>query len=250
MTRCWPICAFSIGGLRSGVTRSAVSYLGAKNGAGVYQAIIGLMPPHDTYVEPFVGSGAILDRKEAAQRSIVLDLDREMIGRHADRRDVEAICGCGLEFLARLDVTAELGRVMIYCDPPYLAATRTSKARYRHEFNVAEHYYLGRSLDRLHQAGAKIIVSGYPHQMYEAIYGGWNTKQFQAMTRGGVRTEQVWFNFEPGDVHWHTFAGRNFTDRQRIKRKAERWAANYAKLPPAERQAVLAALLATDQDPA
>ena len=37
--------------------------------------------------------------------------------------------------------------------------------------------------------------------------------------------------------------GRNFTDRQRIKRKAERWAAKFAALPALERAAVLEAVL-------
>ena len=35
-----------------------------------------------------------------------------------------------------------------------------------------------------------------------------------------VNTEVVWFNFAPDRVHWASYAGRNFTDRQRIKRKA------------------------------
>lgn len=63
------------------------------------------------------------------------------------------------------------------------------------------------------------------------------------MTRGGVRTEKLWLNFPSGPVHWASYAGRNFTDRQRIKRKAARWAANFRKLPPGERLAVLSALL-------
>lgn len=34
------------------------NYLGGKNGSGVYQAIINLLPPHDTYIEGFLGTGA------------------------------------------------------------------------------------------------------------------------------------------------------------------------------------------------
>jgi hypothetical protein len=44
-------------------------------------------------------------------------------------------------------------------------------------------------------------------------------------------------------VHWASFAGKNFTDRQRIKRKAQRWGKNYQALPKTERLAVLAALM-------
>ena len=60
-----------------------------------------------------------------------------------------------------------------------------------------------------------------------------------------VRTETVWCNFSPAEVHYHTYAGIDRTDRQRIKRKAERWAARYEKLPHGERQAVLSAMLQT-----
>lgn len=52
-----------------------MGYFGAKSGAGVYQAIIALMPPHDTYVELFAGSAAIFARKPPAARSILLDKD-------------------------------------------------------------------------------------------------------------------------------------------------------------------------------
>ena len=33
----------------------------------------------------------------------------------------------------------KLGNVLIYCDPPYMPETRTSRARYRHEYTVADH---------------------------------------------------------------------------------------------------------------
>ena len=216
--------------------------MGAKSGAGVFQAICALMPPHDTYIEPFFGSGAIFDRKAPAARSIVLDKAGELLRRLADRIDVDALESCALEFLADLDPSA-LGRVLIYADPPYVLATRTSAARYRHDFNDDDHRHLATHLSRLANEGCAIILSGYPSALYDELFSDWNTREFQAMTRGGVRTEKLWFNFEPGSAHWSTFAGRNFTDRQRIKRKAARWAARFAQLPHAERQAVLAAML-------
>ena len=42
------------------------------------------------------------------------------------------------------------------------------------------------------------------------------------------------------------YAGRNFTDRQRIKRKAESWGRRYAALPVGERLAVLGAMMAVE----
>ena len=42
--------------------------------------------------------------------------------------------------------------------------------------------------------------------------------------------------------------GKNFTDRQRIKRKAQSWGRRYAALPAAERLAVLGAMMAVEAE--
>jgi hypothetical protein len=49
--------------------------------------------------------------------------------------------------------------------------------------------------------------------------------------QGGVRTERLWFNSIPDRVHWARGAGKDLTDRQRIKRKAETWARRYQAVP-------------------
>jgi site-specific DNA-adenine methylase len=56
-----------------------MSYPGGKNGAGVYQTLINHMPPHTTYIEPFLGSGAIMRLKRPARVNIGIDLDPEVI---------------------------------------------------------------------------------------------------------------------------------------------------------------------------
>jgi hypothetical protein len=35
-----------------------------------------------------------------------------------------------------------------------------------------------------------VILSGYPSQLYDETLAGWRSMEFQAMTRGGVRTEK------------------------------------------------------------
>ena len=84
------------------------------------------------------------------------------------------------------------------------------------------------------------MVSGYPSALYDERLAGWGSVELQVMNQGGVRTEKVWFNFVPDRVHWARYAGKNFTDRQRIKRKAHNWGRRYEALPVAERVAVLA----------
>jgi hypothetical protein len=66
------------------------------------------------------------------------------------------------------------------------------------------------------------------------------------MNQGGVRTEKLWFNFTPDRVYWSSYAGKNFTDRQRIKRKAESWGRRYQALPRAERLAILSSIMAVE----
>lgn len=215
------------------------SYLGAKSGSGVYQAIINLMPPHETYIEAFLGTGAVMQRKAPAQRNIGLDLSKACIDGFDYAGAVELHCVSAFNYLANFDYK-NAGSTLVYCDPPYVHSTRTSKARYEYELTDNEHR---QRVALLQKIPARVILSGYRNEIYDELLANWWSMDFQAMTRGGVRTETVWCNFTPGEVHYHTFAGKNFTDRQRIKRKAQRWANDLAQMPAAERQAILAALL-------
>lgn len=218
-----------------------MSYLGSKAASGAYQAIIASMPPHDTYIETHLGSGAVMLRKPVAARSIGVDMDPLAI-ESFDGEGVELHQGDAVTFLRDFDYQSA-GRVLVYADPPYLHSTRTSRNRYRHEYTEADHQVLLYQLRELALAGVAVMLSGYPSELYDSLLPDWRTLEFQVMTRGGPRTEKLWMSFEANSAHWATFAGSDFTDRQRIKRKAQRWADNYRSLPPAERVAILAALL-------
>ena len=85
--------------------------------------------------------------------------------------------------------------------------------------------------------------SGYPAELYDSLLTDWRTYEFNVMTLGGVRREKLWMSYEADSLHWSAYAGVNFTDRLRIKRKAQRWAKNYQALEPKERLAVLAAMM-------
>jgi len=222
-----------------------MSYLGSKAASGAYQAIIASMPPHDTYIETHLGSGIIMKQKPLAMRSIGIDIDNQVIDRFGSMAGVELYQADAMTFLCQFDYKTA-GRVLIYSDPPYLHSTRTSRKRYRYEYSEADHISLLRLLRELAFAGVSVILSGYPSSLYDELLLDWRTREFQVMSRGGVRTEKLWLSFAANSAHWATFAGNNFTDRQRIKRKAKRWAENYRMLPAAERVAVLAALLACD----
>ncbi len=44
------------------------AWFGSKATSGLSQAIIAAMPPHDVYIEPFLGGGAIMKRDPPAIR--------------------------------------------------------------------------------------------------------------------------------------------------------------------------------------
>jgi DNA adenine methylase len=221
-----------------------MSFLGAKSASGAYQAIIAAMPPHDVYIETHLGTGAVLRHKPPAARTIAIERDPEVLAAFEPPYPVELVCGDCDEYLQAFDFGAA-GRVLVYDDPPYLLTTRTSRRRYRYDYTIADHRRL---LDRDRRLPAAVMISGYPSALYDDALPGWRTLEFQVMSRGGVRTEKLWMNYPANAVHWATFAGSNFTDRQRIKRKAMRWATNYRDLPPAERLAVLSAVLQAEAE--
>lgn len=203
----------------------------------MFQNIIAMMPPHDTYVETHLGGGAIMKRKPPAADNIGIDIDPEALSQFDCSYPVHLVNGCAHHFLTHRDYS---GSELIYCDPPYLRETRTSRRKYRFEYTTQDHTAL---LELLRTLPCSIILSGYPSSLYDDLLGDWHTIELQAMTRGGPRTEKLWYNFDIDRRHWSSYAGKNFTDRQRIKRKAQRWAMKYRALPNEERLAVLAAIM-------
>lgn len=224
-----------------------MAYPGGKNGAGVFQTIINLMPPHETYIEPFLGGGAILRLKKPAVLNVGIDVDAGIIAsfrdgdRNAGFSDVgrfRFLCADALEFLRKYKFT---GNELVYCDPPYLHETRVRRDLYRFEMTDDQHRKL---LGILHRLNCRVIVSGYYSLLYAKALADWNTATFQAVTRGGsLRTEWLWFNFErPVALHDYRYLGVNFRERERIKRKAVRWTRRIQTMPVLERRALLHAL--------
>jgi DNA adenine methylase len=218
------------------------NYFGSKATSGLCQAIIALMPPHDTYIETHLGGGAIMKRKPPALRNIGIDLNARALQRFDCHYPVEKVHGCAHRFLTEYDFQ---GGELIYSDPPYLVSTRTSGRRYRFDYEEADHIELLVLLKRL---PCHVILCGYPSALYDELLGGWRQLQVQVMNQAGVRTEKLWLNFAPERLFWASFAGKNFTDRQRIKRKAQSWASRYQAMPAPERLAVLSAMMAVEAE--
>lgn len=215
--------------------------MGYPGGKGrLWQDIVSLMPPHDTYIESHLGGGAVMRNKRPARTNIGIDIDPRAI-RAAKIWDVPGLV------LHNADATTFLagypfeGRELVYADPPYVAATKKNQRYYRYEYSDEDH---SRLLDVLLKLDCRVMISGYASALYEQALRGWNVKELVNVSHAGPRHERIWANFEfSTDLHDYAPIGGSFRERERIRRRTDRWVRKLARLPDLERRAVLTALI-------
>lgn len=85
-----------------------------------------------------------------------------------------------------------------YVDPPYLPETRSRrnprnpKHQYRHELTREDHVEL---LDALRGLCGMVVLSGYPHALYDSALSGWLRVEREALADGArKRVEVLWIN--------------------------------------------------------
>lgn len=253
-----------------------MSYPGGKSGCGVYHTLAREIPPHDERLVPFLGRCAILRNIRPAAVNIGVEIDPDVLAQWTDdeRRGIDLRHGDGVEFLrwrfglnswpastrepltpsALLAALYGPGRTdaahgdtgsrpvpFIFADPPYPADTCTNGCPYRFGFSDDQHAEL---LDVLHRVPALVLIVSYPNQLYAQRLQGWRTFRYRAYTRRGTRIEQAWCNYpKPLVLHDWRFAGKDRRQRERIARRARNWRRIFAKMPAAERAAILAELV-------
>lgn len=220
-------------------------YPGSKGQDGVWQRIIGQMPPHSTYCEPFFGSGEIFWHKRRAASSILIDRlpPARLPGLAKAQSDAGAsvITGDAIGILPALDLPAD---AVVYCDPPYVLSTRQGRLYYGdNELSDQDHQALLFVLDQL---PCRILLSGYPSKLYGDFFcfkPAWRRIDYRTRTRGKTLTECLWCNFpEPIDLHDWRYAGQTYRQRLTFKRLARRWLKKLAAMPERKRGYVLDAI--------
>jgi DNA adenine methylase len=221
-----------------------MTYPGGKAGAGVYQQIINQIPPHETYIEPFLGGGAVLLHKFPSFESIGIDCDAAVIADWSLRCDLPpgAIVSCD-DAISFLRSFPWKGNEFIYCDPPYLFETRSSKGKiYTAEFgDIGQHTQL---LQLLLSLPCPVAISGYWSSLYADMLATWRTISYTTRTRGGKTVrEWLWMNYpEPVQLHDYRYLGDNFRQRERLKRIRVRWLARLERMGTLERYALLSSI--------
>jgi len=224
------------------------TYNGGKEADGTFQKIINLIPPHDLYIEPFLGNGAIFRHKKKADWSIGIDMDTSVIeswqkmpfSKRPDLINADAITW--LEHFAPIASFLHYYQrpTFIYLDPPYPKDTRKNgKDLYRHEMDIKQHEKL-LSVIRPLELVCSVMVSSYPNELYDEALAGWHTTTFQSQTRHGMATEKLWMNYPaPTELHDYRYLGDDYRERERIKGIICRNAAKLKRMPAAERNAFI-----------
>jgi len=240
-------------------------FTGAKRAAGVWQWLINHMPPHVCFIEGFLGTGAITKAKAPAVCSIGIDADAEAPGLSFFRPDFIGICGDSISLLPVLveslrDLHGEsaegghrpsgLGvntdvrsQILVYLDPPYLGSVRrTPNRRYYKNELLTDEEHLG-LLNVAKSLPCRVMISGYWSELYWMELAGWRCDTFKTITRAGRATEYLWMNFDrPEQLHDVRHYGRNFRERDNLKRKKERWKNRLAAMDSQERQVLREAI--------
>ncbi len=224
-------------------------YLGKKGGSGIPQFIISKMPKHDIYIEAFLGTGVIMAKKKKAKVNIGIDKDISILQKTNFTDEYQILHGDSIIFIKYLiEKYIYDGTVLVYLDPPYLPETRTffKNCKYKHELVLDRHIQLldiCTKLSMLHD-NLHFMISGYASQLYTTMLEhrhNWKHFETKTMSRGGVKTEHLWTSFNPDEYLKHdlNYVGHNFTDRQRIKRKAKRWLNNLENMALDEKTLLL-----------
>jgi hypothetical protein len=217
------------------------SYDGGKGQAGVYHKIINQIPPHDVYIEGFLGGGAVMRHKRPARISYGVELNPAIVEewRRVEFPALRVVCEDVVKFLERFTWS---GSELVYLDPPYVRDTRSFKGElYEYEMTDKQHRELLRVIKHI---PARVIISGYCSEMYTEALAGWRTVTFTAVKRSGETGEEwLWCNFpEPVELHDYRYLGEDFRERERIKRKRDRWERRLRAMPASECYAIMAAM--------
>ena len=153
------------------------------------------------YAAQFTYAGR--DPSAASIGNFSVDIDKPLSRRWLDvRRHLEHLSqrfrsvvveGCPWqEIVAKYDS----GDTFFYMDPPYLPATRTTSGDYECEMTEKDH---GDLLTCINGLQGKVMISGYPSELYNEGLAGWRKREFEVTCSvspsRSKRTETVWLNF-------------------------------------------------------
>jgi hypothetical protein len=191
------------------------------------------MPPHNLFLELFMGKKPMLRTKLKAHTNIGVDQDPDVID-HVTREYRD--CGFtivqddAIAFLKSYRWLHSQGGELVFCDPPKLEAEETAALRHYHTT----------LLEILKQLPCSVMITGAWNTLYERELASWRVISYP--DPDGIQ-EYLWMNFEkPFQLHDYRFFGNDYIERGQLRKKAARWCKRLESMPPLERYALLHAL--------
>lgn len=221
--------------------RSNGKYDGGKNGEGVAQKIINLIPPHKIWIEAFAGSAAITRNIYPADQSYVIEAEPLQANKLKEELRSRAVVYNSNFFDVVHRCIGSAVDTFIYADPPYLKDTRRDKRNlYKVEWGREEHEAF---LKWITKRKEMILITHPICHLYLSNLRDWNRVEYSYKTRVGMLNDCIWHNYPtPSKLHDYSYCGSNKTERQRIQRKISREVKKLEHLPAIERNAIIAAI--------
>ena len=232
-------------------TKPFQTYNGGKAGNGTYQQIINHIPKCEFFIDAFVGNGGIFFNLKLPEHTVINDIDPGIIDKynnvaHTDKNTYvsQGVRKENLDYgslIDKYDCTSSL-KTFFYFDPPYLKSTRKSeKNLYKFDWNENDHNLF---LSLAVKVKSDCMISHYPCDLYNNSLKDWRFHDFQSITRNGLRTERIYMNYsKPLILQDYKYLGKDFIDRQRIKRKVKRFIAKLDNMQADERTAILKSVI-------
>lgn len=223
--------------IQARVRRTGI-YAGGKNGDGVYQRIINLIPPHIIFIEACAGSAAITRNIKPAVNTLLIEIDPTQAAQLKASFGLRCSVVEG-DYMKVIEPSMVASKdTVIFFDPPYLKSVRScERDLYSVEWKREDHV---RFLQYVQKLACNVIITHPRCLLYEAELEYWHKIPFEYNTRNGVRKDTIWLNYNPPEVlHDYSYVGKDRSNRQRIKRKIEREIYRLSKLQAVERNAIV-----------
>jgi len=223
-------------------------YFGGKGASGVHQKIINLIPPHHTFVVPFLGHCAITRSLRPCNNWYLNDIDPRVVAswQKFQRKNPEHFATnttvLNWSWHKMLPSAMDHPEVVMYLDPPYPEETLKGNHRFKFRMENDGHVELLEKIGKFNNAN--ILLSTYDNALYEFYLKNWNKISFEAQTQSGKSAiETLYFNFEPPTrLHDYRYFGDNHRSRERYKDKRKNLVDKFERMTALERNYFMDAL--------
>jgi DNA adenine methylase len=211
------------------------NYIGNKGGQSILPILTNLIPCSHRYFSLFFGAGGLEKSKPFSNIKWVCSEINPSNKKYTTPL-ANIVYSSYQELIADNNFTSE---DFIFADPPYVLSTRLSgKKLYKFEFDEQSHVEFLTSVSNL---PAKILITHPVHDLYNSHLTSWFKLPMRYQTRKGIYNDCVWMNYDVSSIELHNynFLGKDFTERQQIKRKRHNIINRIESLSYHEKMAIL-----------